>query len=133
MRLLLLLLLVGCQTTNYVAPNDRISFGGVPEGYRVSRQIETSWWEHFFVIGLISGRDQTDLMAKISLNDGERCFNTRLQNEIPGGYILLQLLAQGLLPIIWSARSTELRCDVGVKVAAPEPAPVPVASPSPTP
>jgi hypothetical protein len=117
----MLVVLTGCQTTQYYSSNPNLHMSDMPKDHKLVRTHRASNWEHYFLLNFISAHKRRDLSEKVPLEPGEQCYNLTIKNNLGPLQVItmlgLSVVTYGLSPIVWTVRNTEVSCNVAVPEA----------------
>lgn len=119
LSLALLVSTSACTTANYrIYDGDRteIRFSGARAGETSKRPVDIKIRHHYFVFGLVANKDVIDIAKIVGLQPGEALVDTRIVNSMEGRDVFatigLGIITFGILPIIWSTRTSTIRGEV---------------------
>jgi hypothetical protein len=108
----------GCTTTQYRAKSDEseVRLTGRLKGEKLLKRVDREVRHHFFLFGIIPYERELDIARELKLKPGQALVNTRIESSFGGIDALVFIggaaLSYGLLPAVWTTRTTTIRGDI---------------------
>lgn len=108
-----------CTSTTYVVRDPErmdVRFSDAKPGEKHLRSVKVDVRHNYYLFGLIPAEHTYDLTQDIGLKSGQALVNARIENSFDGIdaliFIGLGVISAGIIPAIWTTRSTTIQGEV---------------------